>query len=197
MAVFQRRKKPPNIATPTSPPHNHNHTLTTRRKSPGWKDAKAVALIGLYALKESADAFPPLKSAVGGVLCIFELADAAKSNKKESRQLALRADAILEAIETTVRDPRHLDSDLKARIESFTQLLDELAAHMTDCSKQTFRSRLLHHKETKCSISDFNLRLDQAMSSFMLISHIKLEINVSKLMKSQVELYNVCQTAFT
>lgn len=46
---------------------------------------------------------------------------AAKSNKKESRQLALRADAILEAIETTVRDPRHLDSDLKARIESFTQ----------------------------------------------------------------------------
>lgn len=34
---------------------------------------KAIALIALTALKESADAFPPLKGAVAGVLHIFEL----------------------------------------------------------------------------------------------------------------------------
>jgi hypothetical protein len=33
----------------------------------------AVALIGLTALKESADAFPPLKSTVSGILHIIEL----------------------------------------------------------------------------------------------------------------------------
>lgn len=45
-------------------------------------------------------------------------------------------------------------------------LLDELAARMTDCSTQTFMSRVLHQQKDKESINDFNRRLDQALYDF-------------------------------
>ncbi|KAF7973822.1 hypothetical protein HWV62_14208 [Athelia sp. TMB] len=135
--LLRLRRRPPDPTSPASTAHPHPPTLNTTRNI-SWRNAKAATLIGLAALKESADAFPPLKSAVAGVLCIVELADvspwmhhlvvgsdrsrsqAAKANKKESRQLALRAKNILDAIADAVQDPHCLDPDLQCRIHRFT-----------------------------------------------------------------------------
>lgn len=46
---------------------------------------------------------------------------AAKANRKDSQRLALHANTIIEAIADAVQDPRCLDMDLKARIDSFIQ----------------------------------------------------------------------------
>ncbi|KAF7986795.1 hypothetical protein HWV62_20416 [Athelia sp. TMB] len=116
------RRKPPNLTSTTSTPI-HTHPANSAR-NPLGSNAKAAALIGLSALKESADAFPPLKSAVASVLCMVDLADAAKANKKESCRLALRAEDILYAIADAVQDPHYLEPDLQRRILRFTSSVD-------------------------------------------------------------------------
>ncbi|KAJ7277563.1 hypothetical protein C8J57DRAFT_1504395 [Mycena rebaudengoi] len=44
-----------------------------------------VLWTSLHALKESADAFPPLKSVVGGVVVIWNIAERAKHSKTDAR----------------------------------------------------------------------------------------------------------------
>ncbi|KAF7986794.1 hypothetical protein HWV62_20414 [Athelia sp. TMB] len=185
--LLRLRRRPPDPISPASTAHPHPPTINTTRIS-SWRNAKAATLIGLAALKESADAFPPLKSAVAGVLCIVELADAAKANKKESRQLALRAKNILDAIADAVQDPHCLDPDLQCRIHRFTSLLDELITHMRDCSTQTLPCRLLHHRSDKESIDSFSRRLDEEFLFFTLMSQIKLERMGSHIVKGQADL---------
>ncbi|KAJ7916000.1 hypothetical protein B0H13DRAFT_1871610 [Mycena leptocephala] len=58
----------------------------------------------LLALKESADAFPPLKSAVGGVLAVWDIAQRAEHSKSDACENALRTEKILNVIADAVPD---------------------------------------------------------------------------------------------
>jgi hypothetical protein len=96
-------------------------------------------MITLTALKESADAFPPLKGAVAGVLHIVDLSQVrtgpnisrlqifnptfqkVKSNKDDCQKLASRVQEILDKIALAVPDATYISPDLLARIDEFTK----------------------------------------------------------------------------
>ncbi|KIM87723.1 hypothetical protein PILCRDRAFT_258860 [Piloderma croceum F 1598] len=132
LSVLRRRLKPPEVTTP--------------RKSPSRRSATASAVtLSLNALKESVDAFPPLKSAVGGVLHILELSRKVKTNKEECQKLSSRVQEMLDQIAVAVPDVTCLSPELHARIDKFTRILAEI-------------------EET---LAEFNAQLDDELKLFM------------------------------
>ncbi|KAJ7164114.1 hypothetical protein C8R46DRAFT_1351970 [Mycena filopes] len=59
----------------------------------------------LLALKESADVFPPLRSAVAGVLAVWDIARRAKRCKSDAADIAKRTEDIICLIADAVPDP--------------------------------------------------------------------------------------------
>ncbi|KAF9556952.1 WD40 repeat-like protein [Agrocybe pediades] len=87
--------KPSRPTSPTSakPPTAHQapqqHYLKDSAKV-AWKATETV----LRLLKESVDAFPPLKSAVGGLVAFLDLAKKFKGNQKEYTNLAVQFEGL-------------------------------------------------------------------------------------------------------
>lgn len=112
------------------------------QKFPNQSTTLSITLLTLNALKESSDAFPPLKSAVSGVLHVVDLSQVSpipflvhsrtdslicvfflqkvQSNKKECQGLALRVQEILDAIADVVPDATRLSPNLVARVNDIT-----------------------------------------------------------------------------
>ncbi|KAJ7055323.1 hypothetical protein C8F01DRAFT_1160178, partial [Mycena amicta] len=74
----------------------------------------------LTALRESSDAFPPLKSAVGGVVVLCNIAERAKHSKSDARDIALRTKKILDVVAEAVPDPTAISPAMLKSIERFT-----------------------------------------------------------------------------
>ncbi|KAG6814810.1 hypothetical protein H0H87_007307, partial [Tephrocybe sp. NHM501043] len=73
----------------------------------------------LLALYQSADAFPPLKSACGAVLAIWDAAERVKGSKKNAQALALRCYDILNTVNAHVIDSSKLSNTMQDSISSF------------------------------------------------------------------------------
>ncbi|KAJ7664969.1 hypothetical protein B0H17DRAFT_1184576 [Mycena rosella] len=153
--------------------------------SPKLKLCKDSALIAgdllwtsLLALKESADAFPPLKSAVGGVVALYEIAERAKHCKADARDIAERTKVILDVIAEAVPDPSIITPPMLQDIERFTALLDEIW-----CSMQAITltggllRRLVHLNRNERTIERIKARLDVAFSDFMAASALRVEVH--------------------
>ncbi|KAJ6550991.1 hypothetical protein DFH09DRAFT_1086298 [Mycena vulgaris] len=100
-----------------------------RKPSPTNKPPSALSDVVwtfLLVLKESADAFPPLKSAVAGVVAVCDIAERAKHSKADARDMALRTKVILDVIAEAVPDGSAIPPPMLASIERFTTLLDEI-----------------------------------------------------------------------
>ncbi|KAJ7897784.1 hypothetical protein B0H13DRAFT_1884550 [Mycena leptocephala] len=76
-------------------------------------DAFAATKITLNAIQASADAFPPLKSAVSAVIVLLELREKAKSNKRGCEHIAKRSAQLVQDIWSQTKD---LDVALPAKI---------------------------------------------------------------------------------
>jgi hypothetical protein len=139
-----------------------------------------AVMIALTALKESSDAFPPLKSVVAGVLHIVDLSQKVKSNKEECQKLASRVQEMLDKIAVAVPDATCISYDLLVRVNEFARTLADIECFMKSLCRLGVVRRLLHHKEHEALIVEFNRRLDEALKSFMLISTIKIEMSVSQ-----------------
>ncbi|VDB88459.1 unnamed protein product [Peniophora sp. CBMAI 1063] len=86
------------IATP-GPTSGPSSTSATANEAIITKTmAKDILLLALEALASSADAFPPLKSAVGGLLFLIEHADQAAGNRKQIREIYGRVNALITAL---------------------------------------------------------------------------------------------------
>ncbi|KAJ7811741.1 hypothetical protein B0H14DRAFT_3479477 [Mycena olivaceomarginata] len=58
----------------------------------------------MVALKESADAFPPLKSAVAGAIALCDIAQRAKHSKSDARAVTFRTKEIMDLVADAVPD---------------------------------------------------------------------------------------------
>jgi len=156
--------------------------LGFRRRRPRDRTSATISaiMIALTALKESADAFPPLKGAVAGVLHVVDLSQKVKSNKDECQKLASRVQEILDRIALAVPDATRISPDLLTRIDEFTRTLADIECFMEKLCHVKVIERLLRHKEHEGSIAEFNRRLDDALKSFILISTLKIEMSVSQ-----------------
>jgi len=163
------------------PPKSSSSTATLSEQTDEQStNPFAVALIGLTALKESADACPPLKSTVSGILHIIELSQKVKSNKEDCQKLASRVQEILDEIAVAVPDATCISFDLLLRIDEFTRTLGEIELFMERLCRVGVFKRFLRHKEREAAFVEFNQRLDNVIKSFILISVVKIEVLTSQ-----------------
>ncbi|KAJ7721287.1 hypothetical protein B0H16DRAFT_1738330 [Mycena metata] len=130
----------------------------------------------LVALKESADAFPPLKSAVGGVLAVCEIAHRAKHSKAAARDIALRAKEILEVIADAVPDPSAIPPPMLHDIERFKFLLNDIRSQMEGMMLTSVLSRLVRLNRNEDALQSIKARLDDAYWDFLAASGLRVEV---------------------
>ncbi|KAF8491421.1 hypothetical protein JB92DRAFT_2835613 [Gautieria morchelliformis] len=166
-----------------------------RLKQPNVQHASdlcAAAITTLRALRDSADAFPPLKSATGGVLHLMELCDTVKANREECLALARRAEEILYRINDVVPDPTKIPPSLLDRISDFARSMEPIQEYMEALNgDRRFKNRLkryIRHREDQDKISGLNQNLDRAFHAFQMTSLITLQMGVVKLDQDIVDL---------
>ncbi|KAJ7362701.1 hypothetical protein DFH08DRAFT_950936 [Mycena albidolilacea] len=130
----------------------------------------------LHALKESAEAFPPLSSAVGGVLAVWEIAERAKHSKSAARDIALRTKDILDVIADAIPDGSIISPSILIRIERFTLLLNEIRCSMEAITLSSGVSRVMHLNRNEQVLRGINLRLDEAYRDFVTASVLCVEV---------------------
>ncbi|KAF7335475.1 hypothetical protein MVEN_02201000 [Mycena venus] len=129
----------------------------------------------LLALKESADAFPPLKATVCGVLAIWDVAERAKHAKSQAHDVAQRVQDILHVIADAVPDPSIISPPMLHSIQRFTQLLNPIRRDMEAMTRTGFLSRVFNLNRNECKLQEIRERLDNAHRDFMAASALRLE----------------------
>ncbi|KAJ7689728.1 hypothetical protein B0H17DRAFT_632610 [Mycena rosella] len=130
----------------------------------------------LSLLKDSADAFPPLKSAVGGVLAIWDLVERVSASDENAQALAHRATGILDTISKSVGRTGSVSSEMRREIDNFNVLLAEISAAMEGHLKTGRLRRVLHLRRQESRLARFTARLDAAAEAFKIGSSARTEL---------------------
>ncbi|KAJ7206186.1 hypothetical protein C8J57DRAFT_1615083, partial [Mycena rebaudengoi] len=151
--------------------------------------------IALGALRDSADAFPPLKSAVGGVVALWEIAKRAKHSKTDARDIALRTKEILDLIADAVPTAQIYSTDAaplclccpKRRHLTGESVLDEIRCSMEAISLSGKASRLVHLGDNERIIQDIKARLDDQYRDFLAASVLRVELQQTTIAVRQAQ----------
>ncbi|KAJ7664978.1 hypothetical protein B0H17DRAFT_292912 [Mycena rosella] len=135
----------------------------------------------IYALKESADAFPPLKSVVSGVIAVYEIAERAKHSKADAHRIAVRITEILDLIAEAAPDPLAIEQPMLQSIERFTLLLDEIRCPMEAIAFTGALARLGHLNRNELMLQEIKARLDDAKYDFLAASVLRQEVQQAQL----------------
>ncbi|KAJ7289141.1 hypothetical protein C8J57DRAFT_1493597 [Mycena rebaudengoi] len=141
----------------------------------------------LCALKESADAFPPLKSAVGGVVALWEIAERAKHSKTDARDIALRTREIIDVIADAVPDGTKIPPAMLRSIERFTLMLEEIRISMEAITLTGGVSRIAHLPENERRVRDIKARLDEQYHDFSVASSLRVEVQQTAIAQCQTQ----------
>ncbi|KAK7063421.1 hypothetical protein R3P38DRAFT_2818543 [Favolaschia claudopus] len=147
-----------------------------------------VALTALHVLAESADAFPPLKSAVGGVRALCHIAQRAKHFKSDAIAVALRSKQVLDTIADAVPDGSQIPQPMLQSIDRFTLLLDDVRLEMEELARTGMVSRLLHVDRNEQTLGNIRSRLDNAYQDFLAASALRVEVQQTQLVLIQSQL---------
>ncbi|KAJ7187856.1 hypothetical protein C8R46DRAFT_3041 [Mycena filopes] len=135
----------------------------------------------LLALKESADAFPPLKSTVGGVVALWDIAKRAKRCKSDAADIAQRTEDIVCLIADAVPDPMAIPGPMLKSIEGFTYLLAEICATMEKIVLARWVPRVIYLNSTERTLQEIKSRLDDAYRDFQTASTLRVETQQAEL----------------
>ncbi|KAJ7572395.1 hypothetical protein C8J56DRAFT_990632, partial [Mycena floridula] len=114
----------------------------------------------LMALKESSDAFPPLKSAVGSVLALWDIVQQTQSYKALGKDLACRCVIILETIADAVQpDPKKINPEMLKNIGRFKMLVTEISQELSEHNRATRLSRLANLNRHQAQLAFFSWKL--------------------------------------
>ncbi|KAJ6476066.1 hypothetical protein DFH09DRAFT_1293207 [Mycena vulgaris] len=135
----------------------------------------------LDILRDSADVFPPLKSAVGGVLAVWNLADRVSMSDDNARALAWHTVGILDVIYNAVGgvNSASISPGMLQEIVKFEQLLHEISAAMEGQLKAGRFRRILHLRRHESQLAGFSSRLDAASEAFKIGSSTRGELAVN------------------
>ncbi|KAJ7087477.1 hypothetical protein C8R44DRAFT_893183 [Mycena epipterygia] len=142
----------------------------------------------LLALKESTDAFPPLKSTVGGVIALLEIAERAKHSKSDARAIALRTKEIFDVIAAAVGPAPTIPRPMRKSIERFTALLVEIRGSMEKISLSGGVSRVVHLNRNERALQEIQSKLDDAYRDFVAASALRLEVQQARIAAQQAHL---------
>ncbi|KAJ7912591.1 hypothetical protein B0H13DRAFT_1874694 [Mycena leptocephala] len=143
-----------------------------------------LLLTSLRSLKESADAFPPLSSVVGGVLAVWDIAERAKHSKSDARDIALRTKEILDVIADAVPDGSNIPPQMLIRIERFTVLLAEIRCLMEEMALSGI-SRIVHLNRNEKVLQRIKARLESAYRDFLAAAALRVELQQAEIAAEQ------------
>ncbi|KAJ7779007.1 hypothetical protein B0H16DRAFT_802385 [Mycena metata] len=190
---FPSQGRKPSTSTAKLKPPSANPRVTTffaKLRPPFARGTKALPDIistSLVALKESADAFPPLKSAVGGVLAVWDVAQRAKHSKADAHAIALRTQTILDMMADALPDPSAIPPAMLSSIERFTLLLDEICTSMEVLTRSSGVFRLANLNCNERLLQEIKDQLDEAYRDFQVASTLRIEAQQAALVVSQAD----------
>jgi len=135
----------------------------------------------LNLVKESTDVFPPLKSAVGGVLAVWDLADRVSEFDENAKALARRAVGIFDVIYTAVGGASAISPGMLQDILKFEELLREISTAMEALLELGPFRRVLYLRKHESQLARFASRLDAASEAFKIGSSTRVEMAVEKM----------------
>ncbi|KAJ7900535.1 hypothetical protein B0H13DRAFT_2275335 [Mycena leptocephala] len=136
----------------------------------------------LALLKESTDVFPPLKSAVGGVLAVWDLADRISASDENAQLLAWRLVGILDTIYNAVTaEASAISPGMLQDILKFEELLREISTAMAAQLKPGRFRRVLRLRKDESRLARFTSRLDAASEAFKIRSSTRVELTMQKM----------------
>ncbi|KAJ7918530.1 hypothetical protein B0H13DRAFT_288101 [Mycena leptocephala] len=147
-----------------------------------------VLWTSLRALNESSDAFPVLKSAVGAVVSICDIAQRAKHSKSDACGIALRTKEILDVVADAVPDPLAIPPLMLQSIMRFTNLLDEIRPRLEAIALTTVISRVLHLNRNERLLQGIKAQLDDAYRDLVAASTLRVEVQQTKIAVQQTKL---------
>ncbi|KAF7371532.1 hypothetical protein MVEN_00008000 [Mycena venus] len=152
-----------------------------------------VLWTSLYALKDSADAFPPLKSAVSGVVALCEIAERAKHSKSDARDVALRTKEIIDVVADAIPDGSEISPLMLRSLERFRVTLDEIRSSMEAIALARGLSPFMHLRANERTIQSIKAQLDDEYHDFLAASILRVEMQQTTI-AAQVVRYAQQQT---
>ncbi|KAJ7757199.1 hypothetical protein DFH07DRAFT_1060645 [Mycena maculata] len=142
----------------------------------------------LLALKESADAFPPLKSAVGGVIALCDIVERAKDSKSNACDIVVRTKEILDAIADAVPDATMISPPILKSIERFTLMLDDIKCRMEAITLTSGVVRIVHLNRNERALKNIKMQLDDVYRDFRAAALLRVEVQQMQLVIEQVRM---------
>ncbi|KAJ6505401.1 hypothetical protein C8R45DRAFT_923690 [Mycena sanguinolenta] len=128
----------------------------------------------LELLNDSADVCPPLKSAVGGVIALCNLAERLSACNEDAEMLVWRSVTILDTIYQSMDpDTNPIPAHLLDGILRFETLINEIRTAMEAITKKKRVPRVprvLHLRQNESQLAKFTARLDAAVEVFTIHS---------------------------
>jgi len=165
------------------------HPPPPRPKPPdGWKNilkqtsatSADVTKTFLIALRDSADAFPPLKSSASAVLAVWNTAERAESSKSRAKAMADRCCNILKILADIVKDPNDVPPEMVASLDNFEILLQDIQQAIKPLQKRTLLNLLSHLNRDQDELDELNRRLDEAYHSLMISTAVLAQLELAK-----------------
>ncbi|KAH9888061.1 hypothetical protein C8Q73DRAFT_794488 [Cubamyces lactineus] len=152
----------------------------------GWQDAKNTAvnglMIALRVTKEATPFFPPLQSAVGGLLAIAEVVQKVSSNKDGVETLVGYVDKLNMMVATTL--PPNYDScptPLKERLADFDMRVKAVAQEVQKLEARALPAQLLNADDTADRIEECIRSLSWLIQCLTVQGTISIELAVDEL----------------
>ncbi|KAJ7853666.1 hypothetical protein B0H14DRAFT_2757965 [Mycena olivaceomarginata] len=166
----------------------HSPPIPNTLVAPGSSTLLDLLSTSLVGLKQSADALPPLKSAVGGVLALWDIAERAKHSKSAAHDVALRTTKILHVIADAVPKPAEIPLPMLLSIKRFTVLLDKIKSPMEAISTGGGVSRIIHLNRNERMLRSIRAELDEAYRDFVAASALRVEVQQTVISAQQEDL---------
>ncbi|KZV70142.1 hypothetical protein PENSPDRAFT_685780 [Peniophora sp. CONT] len=128
--------------------------------------AKDALLFSLQALSESADAFPPLKSTVCGLLFLARQVELMDSNKASIVDIYAQIDAFASSLVHAIPDATSLSPAHEIAICALANDLNTVCADLEDIKRQRPILCFLRAKRHSGDLQELMRRLDRADASF-------------------------------
>ncbi|KAI0062955.1 hypothetical protein BV25DRAFT_1991145 [Artomyces pyxidatus] len=142
-----------------------------------------VAIEFLRAVDAAADAFGPLKSAVGGALYIADKVKTFKSNQEEWADLAAHIQSCLSCVlvpDNVLDTPE----DLKEHMSTLASTLKDIIASIERLQAKKTLKRFAAFLTDPKKITDMRLKFDDAIRLFQLRKMVTSERDIAKILKN-------------
>jgi hypothetical protein len=165
----------PSFFTSMSPPHRNNTA-----------DTLTAIGVTLRAVRDSADAFPPLKSAATALMTVVEMSQKAKANRKNCKRLATRAAEIVDVIYRQTKDYSDgLPAEVQGSIEQIERIFRDIIDFMKEQEDQTYWRAYARQDTNKSRIDEYQQLLEEAIVGF----GINLQLSALRIHAEALHMY--------